>query len=86
MHRRRFLRAATAVTTPLAAGNYAVAADKPRPSILWISCEDSSPYAFSCYGDPLAWTPNIDRDKTTYPSRVANRVLNVLRGREKEVS
>ncbi len=36
------------------------AADKPRPNILWISCEDSSPYAFSCYGDPLAWTPNID--------------------------
>lgn len=37
-----------------------MAAEKPRPNILWISCEDSSPYAFSCYGDPLAWTPNID--------------------------
>lgn len=36
------------------------AAEKPTPNILWISCEDSSPYAFSCYGDPLAWTPNID--------------------------
>lgn len=31
-----------------------------RPNILWISCEDSSPYAFASYGDPLAWTPNID--------------------------
>lgn len=50
MHRRQFLQAA------------AVATGQPpaRPNILWISCEDSSPYAFSCYGNPLAWTPNID--------------------------
>ncbi|MBI2688150.1 MAG: sulfatase-like hydrolase/transferase [Acidobacteria bacterium] len=56
MRRRDFLRKATA--TPFAVGGEA--AEKPRPNILWISCEDSSPYAFSCYGDPLASTPNID--------------------------
>lgn len=32
----------------------------PRPNILWLSCEDSSPQAFGCYGDPNAYTPNID--------------------------
>lgn len=55
MERRQFLRAAGA---PLASVAYP--AEKPRPNILWISCEDASPYAFSCYGDPLAHTPVID--------------------------
>jgi N-sulfoglucosamine sulfohydrolase len=32
----------------------------PRPNILWISFEDTSP-RFGCYGDPLARTPNMDR-------------------------
>ncbi len=36
------------------------AQDKPRPNILWISCEDMSPQ-MGCYGDPLAITPNLDR-------------------------
>jgi arylsulfatase A-like enzyme len=31
-----------------------------KPNILWITCEDISPY-LGCYGDPLAVTPNIDR-------------------------
>ncbi|HJP33597.1 MAG TPA: sulfatase-like hydrolase/transferase [Candidatus Latescibacteria bacterium] len=31
-----------------------------RPNILWISLEDTSP-RFSCYGDEVARTPNIDR-------------------------
>jgi arylsulfatase A-like enzyme len=31
-----------------------------RPNILWITCEDTSPY-FGCYADPYAVTPNIDR-------------------------
>jgi len=31
-----------------------------RPNILWITCEDISPY-LGCYGDPLAITPNLDR-------------------------
>ncbi len=32
----------------------------PRPNILWITCEDTSPY-LGCYGDPLAVTPNLNR-------------------------
>lgn len=31
-----------------------------RPNILWITCEDTSPY-LGCYGDPCAVTPNLDR-------------------------
>ncbi len=33
--------------------------DAPRPNILWISLEDTSP-RFGCTGDPIARTPNID--------------------------
>lgn len=57
MDRRQFLRAA-ATAAPFSAP--LAGAGGRRPNILWISCEDSSPYAFSCYGDPLAWTPEID--------------------------
>jgi len=31
-----------------------------RPNILWITCEDTSPY-LGCYGDAFATTPNINR-------------------------
>ena len=31
-----------------------------RPNILWITCEDLSPY-IGCYGDPLARTPILDQ-------------------------
>ncbi|WP_236980998.1 sulfatase family protein [Membranihabitans maritimus] len=31
-----------------------------KPNILWITCEDISPY-LSCYGDSEALTPNIDK-------------------------
>jgi len=31
-----------------------------KPNILWITCEDISPY-LGCYGDPYAITPNLDR-------------------------
>lgn len=31
-----------------------------KPNILWITCEDISPY-LGCYGAPLAITPNLDR-------------------------
>lgn len=31
-----------------------------RPNILWITCEDTSPY-LGCWGDPYATTPNLDR-------------------------
>jgi uncharacterized sulfatase len=33
---------------------------KEKPNILWITCEDTSPY-IGCYGDPYAITPNIDK-------------------------
>ncbi len=32
----------------------------PRPNILWITCEDTSPL-LGCYGDPFAITPNLNR-------------------------
>ena len=44
------------------------------PNILWITCEDISPY-LGCYGDPLATTPNLDRFATEgirYTSAWAN--------------
>lgn len=31
----------------------------PRPNILWITCEDTSPL-LGCYGDPYAVTPNLN--------------------------
>ncbi|MCL5280704.1 MAG: sulfatase-like hydrolase/transferase, partial [Planctomycetes bacterium] len=31
-----------------------------RPNILWITCEDTSPY-LGCWGDAYATTPNLDR-------------------------
>ncbi|MHC4425137.1 MAG: sulfatase-like hydrolase/transferase [Planctomycetota bacterium] len=34
-------------------------ASEERPNILWITCEDISPY-LGCYGDSYAITPNID--------------------------
>lgn len=37
-----------------------LAADAPRPNILWISCEDTSPWLGFC-GDKYAVTPNLDR-------------------------
>ena len=35
-------------------------ASAARPNVLWITCEDISPY-LGCYGDPYAITPNLDR-------------------------
>jgi arylsulfatase A-like enzyme len=34
--------------------------NQDRPNILWITCEDISPY-LGCYGCPEAQTPNLDR-------------------------
>ncbi len=31
-----------------------------RPNILWLTFEDTSPYAFSCYGNPQTSTPTVD--------------------------
>ncbi len=43
----------------LAGATAAVAADAPRPNILWITCEDTGP-ELGCYGDAYATTPNLD--------------------------
>lgn len=51
LHRRAFLGGAAGVLA---------AQGRPRPNILWISIEDTSPQ-IGCYGDRLARTPNIDR-------------------------
>ncbi|MBI2825236.1 MAG: sulfatase-like hydrolase/transferase [Planctomycetia bacterium] len=37
-----------------------VAAEPPRPNILWITSEDHGPH-LGCYGDAVATTPNVDR-------------------------
>jgi len=36
------------------------AADAPRPNILWLISEDTSP-DLACYGNPLVKTPNLDK-------------------------
>ena len=38
----------------------AYAADQPRPNIVWIIVDDMSAN-FSCYGEKLISTPNVDR-------------------------
>lgn len=35
-------------------------APEDKPNILWVTCEDTSPY-LGCYGDTHALTPNIDK-------------------------
>ena len=37
------------------------AADKDRPNILWLTCEDNNVNWVGCYGNPHADTPNIDK-------------------------
>ncbi len=34
---------------------------QPKPNILWITLEDTSPHFVGCYGNTAAHTPNIDR-------------------------
>jgi len=67
--RRDFLRtaglcaagASLSGCTPSERSTTAVAeALQARPNILWITCEDTSPY-LGCYGDPHALTPNLDK-------------------------
>jgi uncharacterized sulfatase len=36
-----------------------VAADDPRPNVLWLTSEDHGPH-LGCYGDKFATTPNVD--------------------------
>ncbi len=51
---RLALASALALTTP------ALAAEQPRPNVVWIVAEDMSP-TLGCYGDPHAVTPNLDK-------------------------
>ncbi|MCK4819347.1 sulfatase, partial [bacterium] len=47
---------------------------QPLPNILWITCEDTSPY-LGCYGDKNATTPNLDKlasEGTLYSNAYAN--------------
>ena len=47
---------------------------RPLPNILWITCEDISPY-LGCYGDKNATTPNLDKlasEGTLYSNAYAN--------------
>ncbi len=69
--RREFLKAAGLCASALAIAGCEEPGPRPtlppaeqpqptRPNILWITCEDTSPY-LGCYGDPFAVTPNLDR-------------------------
>ena len=68
--RREFLKSAGLCAAALAVSGCreatrsparaATKAQRERPNILWITCEDISPY-LGCYGDPYAITPNLDR-------------------------
>jgi len=44
----------------LGSGAIVRAAERPRPNILWITCEDTGPH-LGAYGDKYADTPNLDR-------------------------
>jgi len=59
--RRTFLAVAAGL---LVGSEFKLKADtvQPKPNFLWLIAEDSSPSAFSCYGEQkAASTPNIDR-------------------------
>ncbi len=68
--RREFLREAGLCAAALTVAGCEEASRPPlpvaerpqpsRPNILWITCEDTSPY-LGCWGDPFAITPNLDR-------------------------
>lgn len=62
MDRRSFLCAAGGgmLAAALAQGQEGTAAMPPRPNILWITCEDTSPH-LGCYGYAEATTPNLDK-------------------------
>jgi len=52
--------AAVVIATPQFARGADEQSERPRPNILWITCEDISPQ-LGCYGDKYAVTPNLDR-------------------------
>jgi len=62
MNRRTFLKSTALAGVAAAAGIARKAAAAPaRPNILWIMLDDCRPDALSCYGQPWARTPNMDR-------------------------
>ena len=65
--RREFLKTAGFYASALALSGCASVQSRPvssapkeKPNILWITCEDTSPF-LGCYGDPYAVTPNLDK-------------------------
>ena len=64
LNRREFLKSTGIFATGLALAGCAKrvkdSSRGDRPNILWITCEDISPY-LGCYGDSEARTPNIDK-------------------------
>ncbi|MHC4744035.1 MAG: sulfatase-like hydrolase/transferase, partial [Planctomycetota bacterium] len=59
--RRGFLKAAGVVAAMSVYSDVSGAkAEKERPNVLWLSCEDISPH-IGCFGDEHAITPNIDK-------------------------
>ena len=65
--RRNFLKAMGLCASGFTVSGCAIAVRRPasrafddKPNILWITCEDISPY-LGCYGDSYAITPNIDK-------------------------
>ena len=54
------LRSSFYVLLILISGKGLLIAEKTKPNVLWIYLEDVSRW-FSCYGDKLQETPNIDR-------------------------
>jgi arylsulfatase A-like enzyme len=64
LKRRDFLKSAGLLTAQLALTGGTATADgdneDAKPNILWITCEDISPY-LGCYGDIEARTPNVDK-------------------------
>ena len=57
---REFAALATIAAAIMALAPSVVAAEQPRPHILWIVSEDHGPH-MGCYGDAYASTPNVDR-------------------------
>lgn len=50
-----FIAALFAIASPV------LAAEPPRPNVLWICADDLAAYCLGAYGNSLARTPNIDR-------------------------
>lgn len=63
-NRRTFMRDSALGLAAWAAPHVGLGANErsttPRPNILWVTCEDTSP-RLGCYGDRQAITPNLDR-------------------------